>query len=147
MKLVKAAPMLEELGVISEIGFYVSGSEYSEKYMRILALAPRLRSLELREPEGEGGGIGPGIEPNTADVKHVIARAASLCPRLAGIHHIKGGWFGTWEIKHVENEVVPHFFYRSGGSLFPKIELPQTARGYNNPWVRHDQWYDSLISV
>ncbi|KAG9099471.1 hypothetical protein FS749_001217 [Ceratobasidium sp. UAMH 11750] len=127
MKLVKAAPMLEELGVVGEIGFYVSGSEYSEKYMRILELAPRLHTLDLREDEGEGGGIGPDIEPDTTDVKHVITRMASLCPRLEAIHHFKVGWFGTWEIRHVENKVVPRFVYRSGGSLFPNIDLPQTA--------------------
>ncbi|KAG8730779.1 hypothetical protein FRC12_020070 [Ceratobasidium sp. 428] len=144
--LIKRAPALEVLEVSGHIGFYISGSEYSHKYMEILKLVPRLRIFAL---SGNGKQDRQVANLDAANVKQVIKQATLLCPRLNRINHVLGfSWVGTWEITRLSDEDIDlHYYYQHPYDLFRDIGLPRTRQGgllKTNPWTRWNQWCDSL---
>ncbi|KAG8794000.1 hypothetical protein FRC12_000875 [Ceratobasidium sp. 428] len=122
-----AAPELEVLEVFGYINALYSPSEYSQLFLQMITLVPRLRVLAVVE---SGEQDDDNLQPTYKSVMNFLECVTAACPQLDTIHHMQSSaWAGTWRLRYFgSNEEVRVYTYRRMWHLFPLLGLPCVER-------------------
>ncbi|KAG8721395.1 hypothetical protein FRC09_007957 [Ceratobasidium sp. 395] len=125
-----AAPQLEVLEVsVGYLNALYSPSEYSQLFLQMITLVPRLRVLTVVE---SGEQDDKNLQLTYKSVMRFLERVTATCPQLDTIHHMQNkAWVGTWRLREfASNEEVWVYTYRRLYHLLPSLGLPCLEHPY-----------------